>query len=84
MLPSATAVSKSKVLRQSKGKVGKIQSEPGDADGLDGLGTSLQAELGNERGRWKDMLVQGDPTPVKNAVNQVSGARTPSERASLS
>lgn len=43
-----------------------------DADGLDGGGTSLEAELGNERGRWKDMVVQGDPTPVKSNGNQVS------------
>ncbi|KAJ9102950.1 hypothetical protein QFC19_004506 [Naganishia cerealis] len=51
-------------------KSSKTGSGSADADGLDGWGTSLQAELGNERGRWKDMIVQGDPTPVKSNGNQ--------------
>lgn len=59
--------------RLSKGKADRARSEPGgEAVGLDGLGTSLEVELGNERGRWKDMVVQGDPTPVKDGSNQVS------------
>lgn len=69
---SATAAGKSKA-RLSRGKADHARSEPGgEADGLDGLGTSLEVELGNERGRWKDMVVQGDPTPVKDGSNQVS------------
>jgi hypothetical protein len=70
-----TSTGKSKASRLSSGKAKKTRSEPGDADGLDGFGTSLQAELGNERGRWKDMVVQGDPTPVKDGTNQVSLTR---------
>lgn len=72
MLGITTTATKSKASHLSRGKAEKARSEAGDADGLDGIGTSLQAELGNERGRWKDMIVQGDPTPVKDGVNQVS------------
>ncbi|KAJ9108769.1 hypothetical protein QFC21_000089 [Naganishia friedmannii] len=62
--------------RNAEGKKGRkagsgaAGAAAADADGLDGWGTSLEAELGNERGRWKDMIVQGDPTPVKSNGNQ--------------
>lgn len=69
---SLSATGNGKTSRMSRGKAERARSEPREADGLDGLGTSLQAELGNERGRWKDMIVQADPTPVKDGSNQVS------------
>ncbi|KAI5454690.1 hypothetical protein NCC49_003580 [Naganishia albida] len=64
---AAAAAGKGKP-RVSKAKPDRARSEPGE--GLDGLGTSLEVELGRERGRWKDLVVQ-DPTPVKDgSTNQ--------------
>lgn len=83
MLGTTTTVTKGKASRLSRGKAEKARSEAGDADGLDGFGTSLQAELGNERGRWQDMIVQGDPTPIKDGANQVSQAQSSSWGTSL-
>ncbi|KAJ9125146.1 hypothetical protein QFC22_000100 [Naganishia vaughanmartiniae] len=67
-----TGIRGSQASRNAEGKKGKTTASGigAAADGLDGWGTSLEAELGNERGRWKDMIVQGDPTPVKNNGNQ--------------